>query len=115
MTRELCPIWFLGFLVAIALLKLFALLFLKTNTKVAFKPLRLGKWNMALQFLWVAFLLTYLNLPKWVNGLSWTFPSWALNTVYGLLASLQLLVFYRYAFRTRIPIPELFPASSHGN
>ncbi len=113
MTRGLCPIWFLGFLVAIALLKLFALLFLKPNTKVPFKPLRLGKWNMAFQFLWVAFLLTYLNLPKWLNSPNWTLPAWPMNIVYGLLAALQLLVFYRYAFRTRIPIPELFPLSSH--
>jgi phosphatidylglycerophosphate synthase len=108
MVRGACPPWFVGLLITITLLQCSAYLFLRlprANARLAFGPVPLGRRNQALQMLCIALSLIQLT----VAGSS-AEPTFTLSVVraamFGSLALLQIVVFYRYFSRFR---PLLIP------
>lgn len=114
MTQALCPAWFLGLIITVALVQSLGYAiynFPNHPIRVVFDTLRIGKWNMATQYVWIGFVLgleAFLpeHRPSEIEN--------ALNLGYGLLAILQIGVFFAYFFRFRLQLaPDfhvLFPS-----
>ena len=113
MANGKCPAWFLGLLITVTLLQCLGLSVLKfpaATPKSAFAPLRVGKINTMLQFLWAGILLAdicFKNIEVNPTVIS-------LGTL--LVGTYQIVVFFRYFFRFRhllgrylslTPSPEL--------
>ena len=112
MTLGSCPPWFLGMLLAIVLLQSLGFLLIHFSPDSVRLPLRtsgLGKWNMAVQYLWIGTLLAEVILRK---NFPRNFQYSAIFQISGYiaLAGLQISVFFRYFFRYRralIPDPRI--------
>jgi len=93
-----CPAWFLYLLMGVTVLQCGALLLFKLvhlHLPMPLDPLRIGKWNSGLQFLWVGCLLVEL-VARGPGDLMWM----PLNiVVYLVLGALQLYVFLLYSVR----------------
>lgn len=99
MGQGMCPAWFLGLLIAISLIQCLGLAVLKlpgAGPKSAFNPLRAGKWNTALQFIWMAILIADLCLTKVA------LPPLFVTAGYLLVGTAQIVVFFRYFYRFRL-------------
>lgn len=98
----LCPAWFVGFYIAVALLLSIGFLFfhpLSNETKSHFTPLWIGKWNTAFQVGWIGTLLFYLAYYK---GSVPGFLALANPAVFGILTAVQGGVFLCYFFHYRV-------------
>ncbi len=98
MVQGSCPTWFFAILLSTTLLQTIGLLVVKTPTKnsiAKFSPLRIGKWNSFVLCGWIGILLA-----------DQTFQSFELIAPlrlagFAFVASLQVLVFFRYCLRSR--------------
>ena len=109
MVFGLCPSWFVALHVAIILLQFVGLWILKvplSGPRSAFSPLRVGKWNTLIQFAWMGVLFADLALKPFNISVI------GLNIGFLLLAMIQITVFLRYFFRSRLLLAHLFSISS---
>ena len=112
MAMGACPPWFLGLLVSTGLFQSLGLILIKLSKpakNISFGSIRLGKWNTALQFIWIVLLVvdTFVLHRGEEPALAVLI---ARNIGYILLSGLQLSVFLRYFFafsaRDWLPISE---------
>ncbi len=110
MTAGVCPPWFLGLLLAILLLQSLGFVlvhFSRSGARMTLKPLSVGKWNTALQFLWIGILFADMLLRRHFPR-NFQYSAVFHFAGYGMLAVLQLGVFLRYFYRYRTSvIPDL--------
>jgi len=104
MARGACPAWFLGFLIAVALLQGFGFLIMKNRH--LFVTLRISHINAAVQFAWLFLLSLDVTHPQF------QLPAAFVLLGYCFLTSLQVLVFFRYLFRAKGTLNRLFPMDS---
>jgi CDP-diacylglycerol--glycerol-3-phosphate 3-phosphatidyltransferase len=95
-----CPLWFFGFIVAAFLFQSagFLLLYPPGEHLADFAPLRAGKRNVALQFLWIGIALFDLLLQSWYPK-NFRFSASFHNAGYAVLAAMQAYTLYSY-YRT---------------
>lgn len=107
MTLGSCPAWFVGLVISVSLIQSlgYAIYNLPIHPiRVVFDTLRIGKWNMALQYVWIGFIL----LTKSAPGLFGTQLEWIFPTGYAILATLQVGVFFSYFFHFRLHLAPDF-------
>jgi cardiolipin synthase len=105
MTMGACPPWFLGLLISVTLFQGIALAALKLgrNRARSYSALPIGKWNMALQFAWILFLLVDALVLH--HGPQSTVAEKLIHSLgYTALGVIQIGVFLRYFLHFR---PEL--------
>lgn len=101
MTFDLCPPWFLALVLTVSMALGLGWLLTRSPDRVAkVRPLRIGKWNTALQFAWIGVLCASLSLKTRFPSIEG--PTQALAGVgYALLGGLQLGVLLKYFMRFR--------------
>lgn len=107
-----CPFWFFGLVLSVHMLQTLGYIVVKLPhlaQQSTFTPLRLGKWNTALQFLWIGLGMTSLALRY--HGFV-LFGAWNEGIFLGgyiLLGTLQIAVFLSYFFHFRVHHSPDFP------
>jgi len=105
----LCPVWFLGLLVTVALLQCLGYILAKLpkiSPTLSFTPIEISKWNTFIQFAWLGIIFAdrYLKLRfMGYSGLSDAYFSVA----YASIALLQVHVFFSYFSRFRILVEPI--------
>jgi phosphatidylglycerophosphate synthase len=95
-----CPLWFFGFIVAAFLFQSagFLLLYPMGDQLAGFAPIRAGKRNVALQFVWIGVALFDLLLQT-LYPKNFRFSASFHNAGYAVLAAMQTYTLYSY-YRT---------------
>lgn len=104
-----CPEWFLGFYVAILILQGtgWGLLALSEKSETPLHPLKAGKFNTALQFVWIGSLLMDIALRHQFPR-NFLYSEVFHNVGYLILVGSQISVFFQYFLVYR---NELLPDS----
>jgi len=99
---KVCPAWFLWLIIAVTVFQAIGLLVVWTAPwapKSPFSPLKIGKWNTALQFAWIGCLLvTFVAHRKAPNPYAVT-DVWV-HLGYLVLGLIQVVVFLSYLIRS---------------
>lgn len=111
----MCPPWFLGLFISVLLLQSFGLLALRISMqdrKFSIRPIRLGKWNMALQFIWIGIVLTDIYIRHQFPD-NFHYSTMFYGIGYSIVGISQVTVFFRYFFYfRRFILSDLRPQTS---
>lgn len=103
MTLGVCPAWFLGLFISVVLLQTIGLLLLNFPAHISrfqIQPLNVGKWNTLVQFFWIGLVFVDIFLRnQFPRNFHYSHTLYLVG--YGVLGSIQVIVFLRYFFHHR--------------
>jgi cardiolipin synthase (CMP-forming) len=109
-----CPYWFFGLVLSSHLLQSLGCICLNLPrlSHKSFQPLSIGKWNTALQFLWIGTGMGSLALHRQGFVLFGPWNNLIFSSGYLLLGFLQIATFLNYFFHFRVHLSPDFRLTS---